>query len=59
MFSEATHQEQIERSGGLIVDINGDARYYKDATLETLKANEARCRFNNKKLTVEVGGDPQ
>ena len=59
MFKSLTPQEQVQRDGGLVVDINKEFKYISDATMEILEVNEARCRFNDKKLTVKVGIDSQ
>ena len=59
VFKSLTPYEQAQRDGGLVIDINEEFKYIGNVTLESLEMNEARCRFNEKKLTVKVGTDSQ
>ena len=57
MFKSLTPQEQVQRDGGLVIDINDKIKYIFNVTLESLEVNEARCRFSEKNFTVKVGTD--
>ena len=57
MFKSLTPQEQVQRDGGLVIDINDEVKYICNVSFESLVVNEARCRFSKKNFTVKVGTD--